>query len=74
MNEKIIAVYTISNFFALGIISINLGITDTVTSIFINGDKYENRNTTKIYFDKKGDYIKRYGVKYYLDEFIRTDF
>lgn len=75
MNEKIIAVYTICSVLSIGIISINYGIDDTITSVFISDSGYKAKRTTKVYTDVNGNaYIIRYKTKYYLHEFMKTDF
>ena len=48
---------------------------DKITSCFYNGDKQERTRTTKIFYDTEGNaYFKRYGAKYYLNEFLRIEF
>ena len=64
------AVYNDSAFTGIGIIDIEYGIEDVcVNEYFSPTEKRKARN--KIYHDKEGKaYIKKYGCKYYLDEFI----
>ncbi len=48
---------------------------DKITSCFYNMDKQESTRTTKIFYDAEGNaYFKRYGAKYYLNEFLRIEF
>lgn len=74
MNEKIIAVCSLSAFLAIGITNIEYGIDDKITTIFMHDSgKNTNKRTTKVHYDVNGDgYIIRYKTKYYLDEFIKT--
>ena len=75
VNPKIIAVYEICNTIALCITGIEYGIDDKITSVFAVGDDYKSKRTTKVYTDISGNaYIIRYKTKYYLNEFIKTDF
>lgn len=75
MNDKIIAVYGICNTMALCITGIEYGIDDKITSVFAVGDDYKSKRTTKIHTDVNGNnYIIRYKTRYYLNEFIKTDF
>ena len=76
MNDKIIAVCSLSAFLAIGITNIEYGIDDKITTIFIHDSgKHTNKRTTKIHYDINGNaYIIRYKTKYYLNEFIKTDF
>lgn len=75
VNPEIIAVYTICSVLSIGIISVNYGIDDTITSVFISDSGYKAKRTTKLYYDINGNaYIIRYKTKYYLNDFIKTDF
>lgn len=65
------AVLGLSNFGGLAIFDLVYGIEDTITSGFCYGDEITDIRTTKIYYTATGAYIKRFGVKYSLDEFIR---
>ena len=69
--KKPAAVLGLSNFGGLAIFDLVYGIEDTITSGFCSGEEITDIRTTKIYYTSNGAYIKRYGVKYSLDEFMR---
>ena len=52
---------------------IEYGIDDYIISAFHNGENYTDFRKTKIFSNTIGHYFARYGRKYYLDEFIRTN-
>lgn len=71
MKEPI-AVKTLCNIGSIAILAIDEQ-EDKITSCFYNMDKKESQHTTKIFYDTEGaPYFKRYGVKYYLNEFLRV--
>jgi len=59
---------------SLAMFEIHYGIDDKITSGFIFPNGVFNIATTKIYYTSNGEreYIKRYGKKYFLDEFMRV--
>lgn len=70
--KKPIAVKTLCNIGSIAILAID-ETEDKITSCFYNMDKEESRRTTKIFYDMEGaPYFKRYGAKYYLNEFLRV--
>ena len=70
--KKPIAAQGLTNCFGIAILAIDEQ-EDKITSCFYNMDKKESQYTTKIFYDTEGDpYFKRYGVKYYLNEFLRV--
>ena len=72
-NNNFIAVCTMSNFGGLGIISINYGINDTLTTAFDFGNGMENISTAKIRYNAQGeDYFIKFGRRYYLHDFMRV--
>ena len=72
-NNNFIAVCTMSNFGGLGIISIEHGINDKVTTAFDFGNGIENISTAKIRTNAKGeDYFIKFGRRYYIREFMRV--
>lgn len=71
MKEPI-AIKTLCNTGSIAILAID-ETEDKITSCFYNMDKEESRYTTKLFYDREGiPYFKRYGVKYYLGEFLRV--
>ena len=72
-NNNFIAVCPMSNFGGLGIISIEHGINDTVTTAFDFGNGMENISTAKIRYNAKGeDYFIKFGRRYYIRDFMRV--
>ena len=72
-NNKFIAALPVSNFGGLGIISIEHGIDDMVTTAFDFGDGLENKSTAKIRYNASGeDYFIKFGRRYYLKDFMRV--
>lgn len=69
--KKPCGVYCLSNFGGLAIYDIIYGINDKAVSGFDFGDGVKHIRTTQIYYTATGAYIKRFGIKYSLDEFIR---
>lgn len=75
MNKKYIATCGLSNNSGIGIINIEEGINDYVIFQFIYGDKTSPKYRRKIEFNDEGrGCFKFKNIKYYLDEFIRTNF
>lgn len=71
--SKYKAVYSFTAFSGLGIVDIIHDIDDYAVVDYItpNGCK---RTRNKIYINADGrSFIKKYGQRYYIDEFIRTD-
>lgn len=69
MKEPI-AVKTLCNIGSIAILAID-ETEDKITSCFYNMGKKESQCTTKIFYDTESTpYFKRYGVKYYLNEFL----
>ena len=72
-NNKFLAVCTMSNFGGLGIISIEYGIEDTVTTAFDFGSGMKNISTAKIRYNVKGeDYFIKFGRRHYIRDFMRV--
>ena len=72
-NNKFLAVCTMSNFGGLGIISIEYGIEDTVTTAFDFGDGIRNKSTAKIRYNAQGeDYFIKFGRRHYIRDFMRV--
>lgn len=70
-NKQPIAVQGICNTCGIAIFDVVYGINDCIISAFSNGKNYTNYRKTRIFYDNNDrDYFVRYGVKYYLDEFI----
>ena len=73
VNNKPIAVMGLSNNYSIVILDIIYDINDYVISAFNDGT-YKHKRKTRIFYDNNDrNYFVRYGVKYYLDEFIRID-
>ena len=71
--KKYKAYLSVTSNFGLGIIDIEYGIDDYCINELIVG-KEVKKGRNKIYYDTDGRaYIKRYNVKYFIDEFLRTD-
>lgn len=71
MKEPI-AIKTLCNIGSIAILEID-ETEDKITSCFYNMNKEESRYTTKLFYDREGSpYFKRYGVKYYLSDFLRV--
>jgi hypothetical protein len=71
--KKYKAYLSITPNFGLGIIDIEYGIDDYCINELIVGQKV-TKGKNKIYYDTDGRaYIKKYNVKYFIDEFLRTD-
>lgn len=69
--KKPIAIKTLCNIGSIAILAID-ETAEKITSCFYNMDKEESQRTTKIFYNMEGvPYFKRYGVKYYLNEFLR---
>lgn len=72
MENKFIAVMGMNNFGGLGIISIEHGIDDTVTTAFDFGNGMKNISTAKIRYNASGeDYFIKFGKRYYFRDFMR---
>ena len=72
--KKPIAVMGICNTCSIVIFDIIYDINDYVISAFSDGENYKHKRKTRIFYDNNGrNYFVRYGIKYYLDEFIRID-
>lgn len=70
MENNFIAVCPMSNFGGLGIISIEHGIDDMVTTAFDFGNGMKNKSTAKIRYNASGeDYFIKLGRRYYLKDF-----
>ena len=68
---KYIAVKSISNTCSIGIKEVD----DEKVSFDIVTDKVLSQHTAKVYQNLKGFYFFKFGnVRYYLNEFIRTEF
>lgn len=66
-----IAVKTLTNIFSIAVLAIDEE-EEKIISCFYNMDKQEGTRRTKIFYDAEGaPYFKRYGVKHYLNEFLR---
>lgn len=73
MENNFIAVCTMSNFGGLGIISIEHGINDKVTTAFDFGNGMENISTAIIRYNAKGeDYFIKFGRRHYIRDFMRV--
>jgi len=70
--NNFIAVYVMSNWGGLGIIS--MGSTgDSVKTAFDFGNGMENISTAKIRYSARGDgYFIKFGKRYYLRDFMRV--
>ena len=67
-----IAIYTICNALALAIYDIEYGVNDKVLTGFVGPEKPGRKTRNTIYTNAAGRmYFKKYGVKYYLDDFMR---
>ncbi len=72
-NKKFIAIHPMSNWGGLGIISIEHGIDDTITTAFDFGDGIKNISTAKIRYNAQGeDYFIKFGRRYYMRDFMRV--
>ena len=70
--KKPVAVLGLCNTCSIAILDVVLN--DYVISAFSDGENYSHKRKTRIFYDNKGrNYFNRYGVKYYLDEFMRID-
>ena len=68
---KYIAVKSISNTCSIGIIEAN----DEKVSFDIVTDKVLSQHKAKLYQNLKGFYFFKFGnIRYYINEFIRTEF
>ena len=68
---KYIAVKSISNVCAIGIKEAD----DEKVSFDLVSDKVLSKHTAKLYQNLKGDFFFKFGnVRYYLNEFMRTEF
>ena len=73
VNNKPIAVMGICNTCSIVIFDIIYDINDYIISAFSDGENYKHKRKTKIFYDNNDrNYFVRYGIKYYLDEFIRV--
>lgn len=67
-----IATKHFSNVAGIGIISIDPA-AETVYTAFTFGEKIENARRVKIHYTSAGRaFFRRYNVRYYIDQFIRT--
>lgn len=74
VNNKPIAVMNICNTCSIVIFDIIYDINDYIISAFSDGENYSHKRKTRIFYDNNDrSYFVRYGVKYYLDEFMRID-
>ena len=72
-NNKFIAIMGMHNFGGLGMISIEHGINDKVTTAFDFGDGLQNKSTAKIRYNAKGeDYFIKFGRRHYIRDFMRV--
>ena len=67
---KPIAVMPMCNFGGLAIMEI-IQCDNKVVVCDNYGDGYKHRTVHKLYTNKKGTYFRRYGKRYYLDDFMR---
>ena len=72
--NKPLAVMELSNNYSIVILDIIYDINDYVVSAFCYDNEYKHKRKTRIFYDNNRLYFKRYGVKYYLDEFTRVLF
>ena len=63
----------LTNTSGIAIFDIEYGIDDYIISAFHNGENYTDFRKTKIFSNTIGHYFARYGRKYYLDKFMRTN-
>lgn len=69
---KFIAVKALNNFGGIGIVNIVYGLNDTIVSGFDFGDGIKNVARSRIRYNCNDEsYFVRYGVKYFLSDFIR---
>ena len=62
----------LSNNYSIVILDIIYDINDYVISAFSDGENYKHKRKTRIFYDNNDrNYFVRYGVKYYLDDFMR---
>lgn len=62
----------LSNFGGLVVLAINYGVYVTAVSAFEWGDGYQGIRETRIHETPAGRaYIRRYSVRYYMDQIIR---
>ena len=72
--KKPVAVLGLCNTCSIVILDIVYGINDCIISAFSDGENYKHKRKTRIFYDNNDrNYFVRYGVKYYLDEFMRID-
>ncbi len=71
--NKYIAVFGLSAFSGIGIVEIEYGIDDVCVNDYFTEESVVRRRN-KIKYNKDGEaYIQKYGQKYYLSEFLKTD-
>ena len=69
--NKPIAIMSICNTCSIAIFDIIYGINEFIITAISNGEHYTNYRKTRIFYDNNNrPYFNRYGVKYYLDDFI----
>ena len=74
-NEKIIAYRHITNFGGIAILEIKYGIDDKVKTAFYFGEGFKSTAWNKVYYAGSGDpYFKKFGIRYYLQDFMTTDY
>ena len=71
MENNFIAIKGMNNFGGIGIIRINYGIDDTVTTAFDFGDGLKNKSTSKIHYNAKGEiFFVKLGQRHYIRDFM----
>ena len=75
-KEKIIAYHHITAFGGIAILDMQHGLDDKVeTAFYQDGKCFENKAWNKVYYARSGEpYFKKGGVRYYLQDFMTTDY
>lgn len=72
-NTKPIGVYAICNWGGLVVLDIEYGIDDKIVTAFDGGETRQHIRRTKIHTTPSGrSCVRRYGVRYYLDDIMRV--
>ena len=74
-KEKIVAYHALNAWGGIVILGIKYGIDDKVLTAFHFGEGLENKSWCKVYYTESGEpYFKKFGIRYYLHDFMTTDY
>ena len=74
-KEKIVAYHQTNAFGGIAILDMQHGLDDKVKTAFNFGEGFKSKAWNKIYYAESGEpYFKKFGIRYYLQDFMTTDY